>query len=120
MSHAGARLVADLANAIGLEQVLSTALAPMRRRDGGHDPGWVAVDVAVMLADGGEAISDLAVPRDKPELFGAVASPATAWRVLDGIDAAALERIRAARAQAREVAWGGEPHSSARTTRSSS
>src|SRR5262249_55364765 len=70
-----------------------------------HDPGRVAVDVAVMLADSGEAISDLAVLRDQPELFGQVASPATAWRVLDGIDFEALARMRAARAQAREVAW---------------
>ncbi len=50
------------------------------------DPGRVAVDVAVMFADGGETISDLAVLRDQAELFGPVASPATAWRVLDGID----------------------------------
>jgi len=105
VSHAGARLLADLAEATGLGQALSLALAPMRQRDGGHDPGRVAVDVAVMLADGGESISDLAVLRDQPELFGQVASPATAWRVLDGIDSEALARIRAARAQAREVAW---------------
>jgi hypothetical protein len=58
-----------------------------------------------MLADGGEAITDLAVLRQQGELFGSVASDATAWRVLHGIDGAALERIRAARARAREVAW---------------
>jgi hypothetical protein len=29
-----------------------------------HRPGRVAVDLAVMLADGGEAIADLAVLRD--------------------------------------------------------
>jgi hypothetical protein len=44
-------------------------------RDAGHDPARLAADVAVMLADGGEAISDLGVLRDRPELFGAVASP---------------------------------------------
>lgn len=93
VSHAGARLLADLAEVTGLERALSTALAPMRQRVGGHDPGRVAVDVAVMLAGGGEAISDLAVLRDQPELFGQVASPATAWRVLDGIDADALAWI---------------------------
>jgi hypothetical protein len=62
-------------------------------------------DLAVILADGGEAIADLAVLRNQSELFGPVASDATAWRVLNGIDAQALARIRAARAQAREVAW---------------
>jgi len=34
-----------------------------------------------MLADGGEAIADLAVLRDQYELFGPVASDAKAWRV---------------------------------------
>jgi hypothetical protein len=65
----------------------------------------VAVDLAVMPADGGEAIADLSVLRDQGELFGSVASPATAWRVLDGIGEQALARLRAARAAAREVAW---------------
>jgi hypothetical protein len=46
----------------------------------------VLVDLAVMLSDGGEAISDLALLRDQPDLAGPVASTATAWRVLDSID----------------------------------
>jgi hypothetical protein len=102
VGHAGARLLADLAEATGLEAAFSAALAPSRQRSGGHDPGRVAVDVAVMLADGGAAIADLAVLREQPELFGQVASLATAWRVLDGINAPALARLRAARAAARE------------------
>lgn len=105
IAHAGSRLLADLAVGTGLEAAFREALAPSRQRQGGHDPGRVAVDVAVMLADGGESISDLAVLRDQPQLFGAVASPATAWRVLDGIDAGALSRLRGARAAARELAW---------------
>jgi hypothetical protein len=105
VGHAGTRLLADLADATGLSVALSEALAPLRQRNRGHDPGRVALDVALMLADGGEAIADLAVLRNQSELFGPVASDATAWRVLDGIDEAALARIRTARAQAREVAW---------------
>jgi hypothetical protein len=50
----------------------------------------------VLLADGGEAISDLAVLRQQPGLFGRVTSDPTAWRVLDAIDTAALARLRAA------------------------
>jgi len=105
VGHAGARLLADLADATGLSEAMSEALAPLRRRNRGHDPGQVAVDLAVMLADGGEAIADLAVLRNQSELFGPVASDPTAWRILDGIDTAALNRIRAARARARELAW---------------
>jgi hypothetical protein len=59
----------------------------------------------VLLADGGRSISDLAVLRDQPTLFGPVASTTTAWRVLDKIDAAALTRVRAARESARERLW---------------
>ena len=105
VAHAGARLLADLAEVTGLEQAFSAPLAPSRVRGGGHDPGRVAVDLVVMLADGGETIADLSALRDQGELFGSVASSATAWRVLDGIDEQALARLRAARAAAREVAW---------------
>ena len=105
VGHAGARLLADIAEVTGLTSGFVDALAGSRQRRPVHDPGRVAVDLAVMLADGGEAITDLAVLRHQPALFGPVASDATAWRVLDGLDAAALSRLRAARAAAREVAW---------------
>jgi hypothetical protein len=57
------------------------------------------------IRDGGRSISNLTVLRDQPTLFGPVASTATAWRVLDRIDPAALGRVRAARATAREQLW---------------
>jgi len=105
VGHAGARLLADLADVTGLTAAFGDALAPLRVRQSGHDPGRVAVDLAVMLADGGEAIADLAVLRNQADLFGAVASDPTAWRLLSDLDAAALARLRAARAHARELAW---------------
>ena len=105
VGHAGSRLVADLAEATGLEAGFIDALAPLRQRASGHAPGRVALDLAVMLADGGEAISDLAVLRDQAELFGPVASAPTAWRVLKAMDHAAITRLRGARAAARELAW---------------
>jgi hypothetical protein len=104
-SHAGSRLLADLADRTGLTEALGEALTGVRQRRSSHDPGRVLVDLAVMLADGGRGISGLAVLRDRPELFGSVASTATAWRVLDSIDAALLSGLRAARARARERLW---------------
>lgn len=86
VGHAGTRLLADIADASRLTSGFSDALAVLRRRQAGHDPGRVAVDLAVMLADGGEAIADLAVLRGQEELFGPAASDATAWRLLDGLD----------------------------------
>jgi Transposase DDE domain group 1 len=120
VGHAGTRLLADVADATGLTSAFSDALAGLRVRQRGHDPGRVAVDLAVMLADGGEAIADLAVLRNQADLFGTVASDPTAWRVLSNVDGDTLARLRAARAQARELAWaqttetrGGLPASAA-------
>ncbi|HEY8656747.1 MAG TPA: IS1380 family transposase [Candidatus Limnocylindria bacterium] len=105
VAHAGARLLCDLADDLGLSDGLSAAMAPTKRRRRGHDRGKVLVDLAVALADGATAISDLRVLANQPALFGEVASVPTAWRTLDAIDAAALARIAAARAQARRRAW---------------
>lgn len=110
-NHAGARLLADLADAVGLNTALSMAMAPTKQRRRGHDRGEVLVDVAVAIADGAETISDLATLRDQPVLFGRVASHPTVWRTLAAVDEAALERIKIARAQARAQAWaaGADP-----------
>jgi len=105
VAHAGARLLCDLADELGLSEGLSVALAPTKRRRGGHDRGAVAVDLAVALADGATTISDLAALANQPTLFGEVASVPTAWRTLGAIDEAALARIDSARAQARRRAW---------------
>jgi hypothetical protein len=111
VNHAGARLLADLADATGLTDALSAAMAPTKQRRRGHDRGEVLVDLAVMIADGGEAISDLATLRDQPALFGDVASNPTAWRTLEAVDDAVLARLKTARAQARAAAWaaGADP-----------
>jgi hypothetical protein len=61
VSHSGSRLLADLADVTGLTGAFSDVLRRLRPRGTGHDPGRIAVDLAVMLADGGVAIGDLAV-----------------------------------------------------------
>lgn len=105
VSHAGSRLLADLAERAGLGADLSAALAPVVRGHRRHAPGDVLVDLAVSLADGGECVSDLKVLRDQPDLFGEVASQPTAWRLLDAIDADLLAVLQAARAAARARVW---------------
>ena len=105
VAHAGARLLCDLADDLGLSDGLSAAMAPTKRRRRGHDRGEVLVDLAVAIADGATTISDLKVLADQPALFGEVASVPTAWRTLESVDEAALERIARARANARRAAW---------------
>jgi DDE family transposase len=111
VGHAGAALLAELADRLGLTRALGWGASHSRHRQ--HPDARVLRDLAVVLADGGDCLSDLAVLRDQPELFGPVASTPTAWRVLDRTarDAGGLARLRAARAHARARAWaaGGDP-----------
>jgi hypothetical protein len=80
VGYAGAALLRELANRLGLTKALGWHGAGRRRR---HRDAAVLRDLAVMLADGGDCISDLAALRDQPELFGPVASTPTAWRVVE-------------------------------------
>jgi hypothetical protein len=51
-------------------------------------------DLAVVLADGGDCLSGLAVLRDQPELFGQVASTPTVRRVVERDAAGGLAQQR--------------------------
>jgi Transposase DDE domain group 1 len=97
--------VADLAGTTTLTAELSAALDGVRGPRPRHDPGRVLVDLAVAIAGGAEAISDIAVLADQPALFGSVASDSTCWRLLDALGDPELAAVAAARARAREVAW---------------
>jgi hypothetical protein len=108
VSHVGSRLLQDVAAACGLDARMAEVAGCGRVRRSAHEPGRVLTDLAVMLADGGVAISDLAVLREQPGLFGPVASTPTAWRTLQGLAARGqdgLRELRAARAGVRERAW---------------
>jgi hypothetical protein len=105
VSHAGAALLRELAAETGLVQGWTAALIDTYRLPPLHAPGQVLVDVAVSIADGGDALRHLRTLRDQPKLFGLVASDPTAWRVVDKVDEIKLDLLRAARARARERAW---------------
>jgi hypothetical protein len=109
VGHAGAALLRELADRLGLTSALGWQLPGGRRR---HVDAHVLGDLAVLLADGGDCLSDLAVLREQPELFGPVASTPTAWRVVERVatDPRGLARIRAARAHARARAWAVGAH----------
>jgi hypothetical protein len=104
-SHAGAMLLVELADRAGLTDGLSEAMRGARKRRSRHDPGEVLRDVAVMLADGGDCVSDLAVLQGQQSLFGEVASISTAWRVVQQTTGDQLARLRTASARARAHLW---------------
>jgi hypothetical protein len=109
VSHAGAALLRELADRVGLTGALGWHQVGGRRC---HLDAAVLRDLAVVLADGGDCLSNLAVLRDQPELFGPVASTPTAWRVVERVatDPDGLARLRAARAHARARAWAAGAH----------
>ena len=114
ISHAGAIAPRLLADQVGLAAELSGAMA---RRDfiPIHDRGRVLIDTAVMLADGGESISDIGVLRHQSEALGPVASAPMVWRTLDEVTAGKRKKIQVARARTRRHVWshlpGGVPAS---------
>jgi hypothetical protein len=107
VSHAGSALLAQVADRLVLTKALSLRLAGIKQRRRGHDPGRVIRDLAVMLADGGECVSDLGAVRDQQALFGPVASDSTAFRVIDRVasEPGLLDALRGAHARARERFW---------------
>lgn len=119
VAHAGSIATRLLADRTGLTAELSRAMV-RRNFNPGHDRGRVLSDVAVMLADGGEAIVDIDVLRHQSSVLGPVASPPTVWRTLDAITSGRLKKIATARARTRRHVWsqlpGGVPASRAAGT----
>lgn len=116
VGHAGVVAARMLADGVGLTDGLSTAMA-RRNFLPVHDRGRVLVDVATMLVDGGEAISDIAVLRHQEGVLGPVASAPTVWRTLDEVTPGRMKKIAASRARTRRHVWasvpGGVPESMA-------
>ena len=106
VSRAGTALLARVADKLGLSKALSLRLRVLKQRRRGHDRGRVIRDLAVMLADGGECVSDLGAVRDQQPLFGQVASDSTAFRAVDQVASERLlDQLRGAHARARERFW---------------
>ncbi|GMA41767.1 IS1380 family transposase [Mobilicoccus caccae] len=108
VAHAGSVATRLLADRVGLTSELSKVMV-RRNFVPGHDRGRVLTDVAVMLADGGEAIADIDVLRHQSSVLGRVASAPTVWRALDEVTPGRLKRIQNARARVRRQVWSQLP-----------
>ena len=84
INHAGAAVLRLLADRTGLTGGLLRAFA-RRGFVPIHDRGRVLADTAVLIADGGQVLSDLVTLRDQGQLYGPVASDPALWRALDEI-----------------------------------
>ena len=83
ISHAGLNVLTSFLDATGFGALCEEQLADFVPETATHRPGRVLGALAVMLADGGEHVSDLDTLRDSPELFGPVASNATVSRFVE-------------------------------------
>ena len=108
VSQAGGVLLVETVRKTGLDTAISAALAPWRKPRAVHEPGKVLLDLALAVALGGDCMSDVALLRAEPQVFGPVASDPTLSRLIDtlaGASPRALTAIRRARAEARERVW---------------
>jgi Transposase DDE domain group 1 len=106
--QAGGLLLLETLRVTGLDRGLSKALGRWRPARALHDPGKIVADLAVTLALGGDCLSDIAVLRSAPEVYGPIASDPTISRLVTALAAdtpRALKAIRTARAAARARAW---------------
>ena len=87
VGHAGGVLLTATIRATGLDRALSETLGPWRKPLATHDPAKVVLDLAVMLALGGDALSDIATVRAEPGVYGAVASDSTVSRTITALAA---------------------------------
>ena len=104
MSLAGAQVLVETARTVGLSAALGEQLSRWRKPTAVHDPGKVVLDLAVMLAVGGDCPADVTLLRAGSGLFGPVASTATISRLVASLadsGAEGLSALRSARAAAR-------------------
>ncbi|MEU2859037.1 IS1380 family transposase [Streptomyces mirabilis] len=108
VSQAGGVLLVETARQAGLDVALSVALAPWRKPRAVHDPGKALLDLALAVALGGDCLSDVAMLRAEPGVFGPVASDPTVSRLVGTLAAAgprALSAVRRARSEVRQRVW---------------
>jgi len=82
VSQARAVMLLRTAEKTGLGGALTVALAPWRKPLARHDPGKILLDPAVSVAVGGDCLADIALLREEPGVFGAVASDPTVSRLI--------------------------------------
>ena len=109
VSHAGAALLAELADRSGLTEAMSTVMAECGINWHTHDPGVVLTHLAVAIADGADCLADIAALKEQEDLFGPVASVATAWRAVHATASVELGAIPFALAAARQRVWAAQP-----------
>ncbi len=80
ISHAGLNVLTSFLDATGFAALCEDRFYQFVPDQATHRPGRILGSLALILAGGGEHVSDLDVPRNSPGVFGAVPSNATVSR----------------------------------------
>ena len=104
-THVGLHALGALADQLGLATSLSSRIAPRGERAPLHDRGKVLVQMALVLAGGGESCADIEHLRVQEEMFGSVPSDSTVFRTLHEFDAQQRRELLSALAEVRAKVW---------------
>ncbi|WAH95563.1 IS1380 family transposase [Arthrobacter sp. MMS18-M83] len=83
VSHAGTKILTELIDALGFRGLCEDRLGQFAPSGARHRPGRLIASLALMLAGGGEHVSDLDMLRSSPGIFGPVPSNATVSRFFE-------------------------------------
>lgn len=83
ISHAGLNVLASFIDAFDVRDLCEDRLGQFVPSGATHRPGTILGSLALMLAAGGEHVSDLDILRTNPGVFGKVASNATISRFFE-------------------------------------
>ena len=104
-AHVGLHALGALADQLGLGESLSSRIAQRGERAPLHDRGKVLVQLALVLAGGGESCADIEHLRAQQEMFGSVPSDSTVIRTLHQFDAQQRSELLSALAEVRATVW---------------
>ena len=105
MAHVGLHALGRFADRVGLGDALSAAIPWSGERFPLHDRGKVLVQMALMLAGGGESCADIEHLRLQEDLFGWVPSDTTVFRTFHQITPPTRKGIAQALAGVRAEVW---------------
>ena len=107
VSHAGAALLAELADRSGLTEAMSVAMADCGINWHTHDPGVVLTHLAVAIADGADCLADMAALQRTSRAVRSGGLGATAWRAVHATASFELRAIPVAVAAGPGEGLGG-------------
>ena len=105
VAHVGLHALGSLANQLGLGSALSSRIEHTAQRAPRHDRGKVLVQMALVLAGGGESCADVEHLRTQRDLFGDVPSDSTVFRTFHEFDAPARAEFALALCDVRQKVW---------------